>query len=151
MIVGQGFGQRGFTLLEVLLSMAIVTALAGLSMPVLLSFNNRNDLDIATQGIVSSLRRAATYSRGVNQDSQWGVKVQTGSITLFKGTGYASRDAQYDETTSIPSNMATSGLDEIVFSKLEGTPNTNGNITLQSSPFNVTRTLTIKAKGMVDD
>ena len=39
--------KGGYTLLEVLLSVAIISAIAGFSIPVLQSFQNRNDLDVA--------------------------------------------------------------------------------------------------------
>jgi type II secretory pathway pseudopilin PulG len=137
-------------MLEVLLSVAIITALAGVSIPVYLSFNNRNDLDIGTQTIATALRRAETYSRGVNGDSQWGVKVQSGSIVLFKGASYAARDTTYDENAAIPPQFTIGGNSEIVFAKLSATPSATGIITLTSPDVNETRTITINAKGMVD-
>src|SRR5512133_3019449 len=122
--------QRGFTLLEVLLSVGIITVLAGLSLPVFMSFNNRNDLDIATQAVADSLRRAEVYSQGVSGDSQWGVKVQPGAVTLFRGVTYATRNADYDETTNISGALTIGGLDEIVFSKLDAMPSGTGGISL---------------------
>lgn len=142
--------QHGFTLLEVLLSVGIITALAGLSLPVFMSFNNRNDLDLAAQVVADSLRRAEVYSRGVSGDSQWGVKVQPGAVVLFKGATYATRNTDYDETTSISGALTVGGSDETVFSKLGAAPSGASSIVLASSSINETRTVTINAKGMVD-
>ncbi len=142
--------KNGFTLIEMLLSISIIAMLAGLSLPVYLSYNNRNDLTIATETTANALRRAQIYSRGVNSDSQWGVAVQSGSITLFKGTSYAARDTTYDETVSVPSQITPSGLSEVVFSKLGATPSTTGSISLTSASLNQTRTVSVNAKGMVD-
>lgn len=141
--------SRGFTLLEVLLSVAIISLIAGISLPVLGSFNERNNLDVATQGIVSQLRRGQTYARGVNGDSQWGVHVQSGDATLFKGVSYAGRDASFDEITTIPSSITASGTTDILYSKLEATPSTPGTITLTSTNNNQSRTITVNAEGMV--
>lgn len=140
---------RGFTLIEVLLSVAIIALLAGVSMPIYASYANRNDLEIATQSIVRSLRRAQTYSRAVNYDSQWGVSMQTTGVVVFKGATYASRDAAFDELTVIPVNVTNTGLTEVVFSKMLGVPSTTGTINL-STINNDTRAVTINAEGMVN-
>ena len=55
--------NAGFTLLEVLLSIAIITLIAGIGIPVYLSFQVRNDLDIATAEIVQSARRVQVLSQ----------------------------------------------------------------------------------------
>lgn len=143
-----GQQQRGFTLIEVLLSVAIISVLAGLSLPVYQSFNNRNELDIATQSLANALRRAQLYSRGMQNDSQWGVEIQPDAATLFKGNVFASRDTAYDEPTVIPDSITVSGDSEILFAKLSGAPDAAASITL-TSINNDTRTVTINAKGTV--
>lgn len=140
---------RGFTLIEVLLSVAIISLITGMSLPILASFNDRNDLDLTAQGIVSQLRRAQTYARGTNGDSQWGVHAQNGGAVLFKGSSYATRDTSYDEPTTISPTVTVTGLSEFLFAKLDGTPSTTGSVTLTNTNTNETRTITINAKGMV--
>jgi prepilin-type N-terminal cleavage/methylation domain-containing protein len=140
--------MRGFTLIEMMLSVSIIAMLSALSLPVYASFQARNDLDIATQSIAESLRRAQVYSRGMQNDSQWGVEVQSTAATLFKGGVFASRDATYDEATTIPTTITVGGVSEILFTKLTGMPATTGNITLSNANGD-TRTVTINAKGMV--
>lgn len=141
--------QNGFTLIEMLLSVGIIAMLAGLSLPVYLSFTTRNDLAIITESTANALRRAQTYSRGVREDSQWGVAVQPTQIVLFKGTSYATRDAAFDEPISLPGQTTASGLAEVTFNKGTAWPNTTGSIAITSDALNETRTVTINAKGMV--
>lgn len=140
--------ESGFTLVELLLSVAIITLLAGMSVPVFATFNQRNDLDLTTFTIASMLRRAQTYARGSDLDSQWGVYVQSGSAVVFKGASYAARDSTQDETTTLPAAIIPSGTSEIVFAKLSGSPATTGAITLTNNT-NDARTVSINAKGMV--
>lgn len=140
--------SRGFTLIEVLLSVSILSIIAGLSIPVYQSFLVRNDLSNTTETVASSLRRANTYARGVKDDSLWGIKVQSAMITVFKGADYSSRDTAYDETVSLPSTITASGMDEVMFAKLSGAPSAVGTITLKTTN-NDSRTVTINAKGMV--
>lgn len=141
--------EAGFTLLEVLLSVAIMSIIAAMSLPVLAAFNDRNNLDLAAQGIASQLRRAGTYSRGVSGDSQWGVHMQSGAVTLYKGASFASRDTAYDEPTVISGPVAVTGLSDVVFSKLSGLPSQSGSVTLTNTNTNDVRTITINAQGMV--
>lgn len=139
----------GFTLIELLLSVAILTLLTGLSLPVYESFVRRNDLDLTAQTIASTIRRAQTYSRGVNQDSTWGMRFASPTVTLFKGASYALRDTTYDETLTIPASMMMTGTSEVVFSKLAATPSTTASISLNSTT-NDTRTITVNAGGAVE-
>lgn len=141
--------QRGFTLLELLLSVAILTLLTGLSLPVYESFVRRNDLDLTVQSAVGSIRRAETYARANNGDSTWGVRFLPTGVTLFKGATYATRDSTLDETISLPGTVTLSGLSEVVFSKLNATPSTTGSV-IFSSTANDTRTVVVNAEGMVD-
>ncbi len=131
-----------------LLSVAAITIIAGISVPVYQSFQNRNDLDIATVAIAQSVRRAQLLAQAVDGDVSWGVKIQSGSIAVFKGTSYAARDTTFDETFDVPTSITPSGVSEIVFAKFTGLPATTGTTTLTSN-INETRTITINAKGMV--
>jgi prepilin-type N-terminal cleavage/methylation domain-containing protein len=142
--------ERGFTLLEMLLSITIIGIMVGLSTPVYRSFLIRNDVDITLQSMANAIRRAQTYARGVSGDSVWSIEVQASTITLFKGTVFASRDTNYDEVVSIPDNVTASGLSEVQFTKFTGKPNTSGNIVLTTTTTGETKTLTINTEGMVN-
>lgn len=140
---------RAFTLLEVLLSVAALTVIAGISLPIYQSFQVRNDLDIAATTVVQSCRRAAVLAQASDGDTNWGVHIQPGSIVLFQGTIYAVRNETFDEIFTMPTSIMPSGMSDVVFEKFTGMPMTTGTTTLTSST-NETRTITINAKGMVN-
>lgn len=139
--------SKGFTLFEVILSLVVVAILTGLSLPVYRTLMTKNDLDVATVTVVQTLRRAQTLSIAVDGDTNWGVKVQSASITLFKGTSYALRDSTFDETFEIPTAITTGGLSEIVYNKLFGSPQSTGTITLTTDSDS--SSLTLNSKGVV--
>jgi len=141
--------QPGFTLLEILLSIAIIAIIAGIGIPIYQSFQVRNDIDIAAAAYVQNLHRAQALSQAVDGDTSWGVYAVSGSITLFKGTSYAARDITYDEIFNVSNSIVLSGISEIVFSKFTGLPQTTGTIIL-TSINNENRNITINAKGMVN-
>lgn len=140
---------RAFTLLEVLLSVAALTVIAGISLPIYQSFQVRNDLDIAATTVAQSCRRAEVLAQASDGDTNWGVHIQPGSIVLFQGTIYAVRNETFDEIFTMPTSVVPSGMSDVVFEKFTGMPMTTGTTTLTSST-NETRTITINAKGMVN-
>lgn len=141
--------MEGFTLLEVLLSIALISLIAGIGAPLYQSFQVRNDLNIGATTAVNVLRRAETLARASDGDTSWGVSFTAGSLTLFRGTSYATRNAAYDEVFSIPTNISFSGTTDYVFARFTGLPISVGTTTLSSS-IGETRTITVHAKGMVE-
>ena len=141
--------RRGFTLVEMLLSVAMLTLILGITMPTYRTFMVRNDLDVAVNEIVQNLYRAQTLSQIGSGDTTWGVHVTTGSILVYKGASYATRDSTYDEDTSISSSITLSGITDVTFSKFTGLPHTTG-VFILTSYANETRNVTINAKGMVN-
>lgn len=139
----------GFTLPEVLLSMAILTIIAGMTIPLYGTFMNRNELDSMTVTLAQSLRRAQALSQAGDGDMTWGVHVGVGSILVFKGASYVSRDSLYDESNTFSTTIVPSGLTDVVFSKVTGEPQVTGTFTLTAASGEV-RNVTINEKGMVD-
>lgn len=140
--------SSAFTLMEVMLSVAMITLITGLSLAVFYGFQSRNDLEVAANTFAQSYHRAQTLSQSVEDDSSWGIKVQSGSIVIFKGASYIGRDDDYDEIFEMPSTITTSGVQEIVFAKLTGAPDTSGLTTL-TSINNESKNITTNSKGMV--
>ena len=139
----------GFTLLELLLSIGVIGILTALSVPVWSRMIGPNDLIVAASETMASIDRAEVLSQAVTGDSTWGVKIQSGSVTLFQGATYATRSTGFDETYTLPSTITASGVGEIVFAKVTGLPGTTGTITLTGLNGEA-RSLTINAKGTVD-
>jgi type II secretory pathway pseudopilin PulG len=148
--------QRGFTLLEALLSVGLVSIVVGISLPVYQGFQSRTDLEIATQSVAEAFRRAQTFARANYEDSQWGIEVIPGTgAVLFKGNSYATRDTVFDQPISVPSTIALtiggamSPGNETVFARITGTPSNTGTVTLTFTRGNDVRTVTLNAAGTV--
>ncbi len=140
--------NRGFSLFEVFFCVAVIAVLAAIAAPIYQSFQIRNGLAISAATANQAIRRAKVLSEAVYGDSSWGVKIQPGSIVVFKGSAYASRDSGYDEVFDMSPTVTASGIEEIVFSKLAGLPSATGAIILTSSN-NETKTITVNEKGAV--
>lgn len=138
----------GFTLMEILLVVALIGLLFGIATPMYISYQFRNDLDVSAITIAQTLRRAQLLSQAVDGDNNWGVRIQINNIILFRGPSYAGRNTGFDELFDLYSSITPSGLQEIVFAKMTGLPQTTGTVILTSSN-NETRPITINSKGMV--
>jgi len=139
----------GFTLIEVLLSLALVAIIAATGIPIFQSFQNRNELNVAAVTFAQGLRRAQILAQSSQDDTSWGMYAQSGNITLFKGPNYVGRDNTYDEVFAVPVSIIVSGTQEYVFSRFTGLPQNIGSLSF-ISPNNETKTITINEKGMVD-
>lgn len=141
--------KKGFTLIEIMLVVALIVAIGGISVPVYQAFQVKNNLDVAAYTIAQTLRRAQVLSQSGADDSIWGVHIVSGNVTLFKGVDFAGRDASADEASEISPNIALTGITDITFSKLFGEPQSIGDIILTTAN-NDTKNITINAKGIVE-
>lgn len=141
--------SAGFTILELLLSVALIAAVFAFSAPVYQTFQVKTDLDLVANTALQSFRQAQTFAEAALGDSAWGVELHSGTLTVFKGSSYATRDTGFDETFDIPTTISPSGMSEVVFTKFTGAPSVTGTLTLTSSTTE-TRTITINAKGLAD-
>lgn len=113
--------QKGFTLLELLLSIALISLLAALSVPVYQSFHTQRTADMEHQQGILLMRRAQSLARASWYDDDWGIKVQTESITLFKGNDFTTRTTSFDEVFPF-ANLSAESTPEIYFESVSGTP-----------------------------
>jgi prepilin-type N-terminal cleavage/methylation domain-containing protein len=140
---------NGFTLMEVLLAVAIITIITAVGAPVFLGFQNTNELDVATNTLAQYLYEAQSYSRVEAHDCAWGVTIHTQDLTLFCGDSYATRNNAFDVIYNIPSSITVTSDLEIVYSKLYGLPQTTGSFGLSAAGGQIS-TVAINAKGMVE-
>jgi len=140
--------RNGFTLIEILLSVALIAAMFAVTGPVLNSFYLWNELNVTATETAQSLRRAQALARAGDHDSEWGVHVGAGQVVLFQGSTYAGRVASYDELFTYPTAILAGGLTDIAFSKNTGVPTVTGTVTF-TSPQNQTKTISVNSVGTV--
>ena len=120
--------EKGITLLEVMLVIAIFVFLIGISSPLVIDFYKSRQFDTHFSNVVQALRRAQLNSMTGRLDSLFGVYLQPSSYTLFKGQSYSERDVAFDEVFELPANISISGISEVVFSKIRGIPSETGDV-----------------------
>jgi len=137
--------MKGASIIEIIVIVAIIGLLASFSTLTYSTWRAQNELNVALSNSVDNFRRAQTLAEIAQNDSNWGVKFETGSITVFKGISYVDRDLTKDEKISLPLSIVFSGLTEVVFNKLSGYPQSTGSLTI--TRINDTKQITINSKG----
>ncbi|MEK7105240.1 MAG: prepilin-type N-terminal cleavage/methylation domain-containing protein [Patescibacteria group bacterium] len=147
---------KGFTLIEAVLVVAVLTLVVGATVPKFSAFSERYQVDNKSDELTQLLRIARNKSMMSESDSPYGVHLVTGtagSFTLFKGATYATRDTSYDEEVHTLPNGITLGktvaASDVVFTKVEGSTSNAGSITVALQGTTVTHTISVNSAGMV--
>lgn len=157
--------SNGFTLLELLLVVGIMAVIFGLALPFALNTKFTNELDAATENLITTLKEAQSQSIAGEGDVPYGVYFDTGAspktYTIYKGTSYADRDASFNTggygTTELPKNAiitfapAAWTSNEITFARLTGKPldTTVGKTITLNIPGIGSKTITITPEGVI--
>lgn len=124
--------NRGFTLVELMLSVSLFVLVATIVFPVTISFYQTQILNDVQGSLVSALRESQMLAIVNKNDTSYGVYLQNDSYTIFSGDSYSERIESEDEIVSIISNVTISGPSEIVFSKITGLSNIDEIISLSA-------------------
>ncbi len=148
-VKSQLINRKGFTLVEALLVLALLSLLVAVTAPLYQNMQVRSNLDNQASILSQTWRRAQSLSRSGNNDSSWGVMLSTSTVTLFSGASYASRDTSYDEIFNLPESVWPASSSEIVFSKYWGLPSASTTVILYSNT-NESRILSINGQGGIN-
>lgn len=142
--------QRGFTLVELLVVLAIFGILFLIVGTISSNTLPKSQLIIESDYIEQTLRKAQARTVNQHADSVWGVYLTASTVTLFAGTTYAGRDASFDEVHTLPSGVSLSGLSEVNFEYRTGQTVDTGTISMTSSATGETAVLTVSASGAIE-
>jgi type II secretory pathway pseudopilin PulG len=136
---------RGITIIEMLLVVAFVAIIGASASPFISRFVSQNNLETVSDKVVSSLRKAQSYSFEGKNAAVWGVCVSGSNIRLFTGTCGAPT---FSEDFSFPASVSITGLSTITFSNLRGEPSSALSVTI--SNIAGSQTVTLNLGGGVD-
>lgn len=114
--------HKGFTLLEILLTVALLAVVAGISLPVSFSWVASLDQRQAVRTLVASLEEARTYALTGKGGTGWGVQVEGGTVIVFAGGSYAARVVAEDRSWSLPDGVEVTGASGVVFAEETADP-----------------------------
>lgn len=148
--------QGGFSLIEMIVVVAVMLTLVGLATASYRTFGQNVSLETAAQRVVIVLDEARNRTIGSEDDSHFGVHFETDKYVLFKGNVYDENSSDNVIHTlptgiEISSIVLAGGGDDVAFAGVSGATTNTGTVTLQrSSDPAVTQTIAISALGQAD-
>lgn len=125
---------KAFTLLELLLTIALISILFLLSAPIIQVATGNNEFEENILMLIRSVRTAQTNAFTSKEDSSWSIRFSgNGELIIFKGDEFSSRDQNFDIEYNLAQGIQISGTSEIIFQKNSPMPNNGGTITLTYS------------------
>ncbi len=139
---------KGFTLIETIIAVAILTILASLGLVFGIDYYKSYSLNAEQNMVISVFQKARSRAQNNINQSPHGVSLQPNSYVIFQGSSYASRNVAYDQT--VPKNPAigVSGISEATFEQLNGNSQTVGDIVLDNGKR--TATISINNEGRIN-
>jgi prepilin-type N-terminal cleavage/methylation domain-containing protein len=126
--------RKGFTLIEVLIVVTLFAIISGIIAVSLSRYTQTQVIAGTAAAIASSLEDARSRTLSSRGASPYGVHLEDGSITLFKGDSYAVGNADNEVTSLDPRADITLALNgggsDIVFERLSGETANYGTISI---------------------
>ncbi len=141
--------QGGFTIIELLLVMAVFAIAAATTLPFLGSFQEQETIDAVTANISRNLRTAQQMAMAGEHDSSWGVRFGHGTYTIYAGKSYDSRQPALDRRHAFPLAFTFSGPDEVNFAEGTGETTTGSGVLLIGTPGGLLSSISINMAGAV--
>jgi len=147
-------GDTGITLVEILIVIGLLTAIAGLSMLASIDMYRahlfRGDRDMLI-GVLQKARSRAMNNiclgSGCSDGKSHGVHFESDEYVIFQGAIYNVLDT-LNERFSVNDVVVISGLENVVFSQLSGDAAPEGNITIADDAGH-TSVITINGEGQI--
>jgi len=146
---------KGFTLLEILISIAVISIVSVLVVSGFSSFRESAQLNEAQSQILGIFRDARNRTLSSEKNTQYGVHFETSRVVLFSGSSYNS-DLPSNEPYLFPfltriSSISLGGPVDIVFARLTGATSASGTVTIESiSNTAKTKIITILSSGIAE-
>jgi len=145
---------KGFTLIEVLIVLALITVIAGLSLFFNIDMYRGDSFRAERNILVIALQTARADALNNISQMRHGVAINPGGYAgyvIFEGNDYASSEP--DTRKEIPASygvtLDASSPDEVVFTQLSGNANFDGEIILIDTLRNASATIAINHEGKI--
>ncbi len=151
----KNFYKKGIGMVEILVVIGGLFLLFVITIPQLSKIRENQVLKSSVGDIMSVINKAQSKTLASVDSSSYGVHFQSDQVILFKGVSYSALD---DDNESIDivfpssiSNVTLAGVSgtsgDMYFNRLTGAPSKSGSITVSTSSY--VKTITLSATGVV--
>jgi len=148
--------KSGFTLVELLVTLAIISILAVVIFNALSNFRKNQALTMDTETVVEILRQARNQTLTSKNSSVYGVHFASPDITIFTGAVYDPNSTTnikfvLSSTDTILSVNLNGAGSDVIFKRLTGETDQYGTVVISSPQISKTKTVTIYKTGLVEN
>lgn len=144
---------RGISYVQLLLVIALLAILAGISAPYLLSWQQRERVRTTATMLWADLHYAQSKAMQLELGEPWGIHIDDASkeYVLFSGTTYNPTDSN-NEPIAYANSVSITPSTDLVFAGLTGEPitGTDTTLTVAATSGVATITITINAAGLIE-
>lgn len=149
-----GNTRAAFTLVEMLVVIAITVLAGTLGLGVFTASRDRRDLTTSAQSAISVLRLAQSHALAGTDNAAWGVRLGQGTLTLFRGGTFAgstkTEDFPLPSSVEVASVNLSDGGTDVVFDRIVGTTAAFGSFEVRVRSTPTSRVLvTVDGSGKV--
>ncbi len=116
--------NKGFTLAELLITIALMAIFTVITVPYGIKFYRSRTIEEESRALVNVLERAKSHAVSGKEDSSWGIRFihDENKYIFFKGDSYEDKNQEYNQNFILSPGIKTSGFIEIVFERHTGNP-----------------------------
>jgi len=146
--------KKAFTFIEIMIVIALMTLMLGLSLLYSQTSIVRSDLNSQRSGLISQLRLAQSNAMSGKKGASYGVHIKSDSYTTFTGSSYVA-DGTGNFIYNLPSTIQLTNLSlngsgsNVIFTSPKGETSEYGSIDIYSEQIQKTSTITINQFGVV--
>lgn len=136
------YAKQGFTLIELIVVIGIISVLAASSAPFFSRFVTQNNHELMVDKVIGTIRKAQENSINGKNNTAWGICISGSVLRLYAGT---CASPTISEDFDIPGTITITGLSDTTFSKRRGEP--SGILTISIESYIKTDTITLNPAG----
>lgn len=149
----QTTNTKGFTLVEILIVISVLTFISLITLGFFVDYKRSQGVTQDVELATSVLYKARNDAISSNGSADYGVRLASSSVILFKGSTYVSTQATNQvflfTSGSVISNVSlVSGGVDIIFNKLTGETAQSG-VFMLTTPDGGVKTITIYPTGLI--
>lgn len=148
--------QRGFSLIELIIVISISMILTAISITTFFSVSEQQSLEKDVNYAIALVEKARLQTVNAKDNSQFGVRFASSSVTLFQGTAYVAGSStntifSLSPKVEIASINLSGGTQNTVFEKITGKSNATGTIKFRlKTNQSASTTIVVYKTGLVE-